>query len=156
MNFATSVLRGFYAFNALVIMACCFVFSARRFLWKRRERLGKRRRGFFPTYTAAGNALQTLQLIAQPRAEYVIEEKFDDQADDNDDGDLCDPTKQLNRQLKRIRRGERVERLTVLRKTQDVSSLPVRSLHPIEGATLQPQIWAVPQPDLQQVRPRRG
>lgn len=114
MDFATSVMRGFYAFNALVVLACCFVFCARRFFWRRRERLGKRRKGFFPTYTAAGNALQTLQVIAQPRAEYVIEEKFDEEADDDDDGDPCDPTKHLNRQLKRIRRGEIVERLTVL------------------------------------------
>jgi hypothetical protein len=106
LDFATSVLRGFYAFNALVIMACCFVFCARRFLWRHRESLGKRRRGFFPTYTAAGNALQTLQVIAQPRAKYVIEEKFDDEADDDDDGDPCDPTKHLNRQLKKIRRGQ--------------------------------------------------
>jgi hypothetical protein len=116
LDFATSVMRGFYAFNALVILACCFAFCARRFLWRRRERLGKRRKGFFPTYTAAGNALQTLQVIAQPRAEYVIEEKFDEEADDDDDGDLCDPTKHLNRQLKRIRRGEILEKLTVLRK----------------------------------------
>lgn len=116
MHFATSVMRGFYAFNALVILACCFTFCARRFLWRRRERLGRRRKGFFPTYTTAGNALQTLQVIAQPRAEYVIEEKFDEEADDDDDGDLCDPTKHLSRQLKRIRRGEIVGSLTVLRK----------------------------------------
>lgn len=55
-------------------------------------------------------------MIAQPRAEYVIEEKFDDETGDDDDDDLCDPTKHLNRHLKRIRRGEIVERLTVLRK----------------------------------------
>jgi hypothetical protein len=115
LDFATSVLRGFYASNALLILACCFVFCAQRFLWRRRERLGKCRKGFFPTYTAAGNALQTLQVIAQPRAGYVIEEKLDDEADDDDDGDPCDPTKHLNRQLRKIRRGEVVERLTVLR-----------------------------------------
>jgi hypothetical protein len=116
VDFATSVLRGFYAVNALVVMTCCSVFCARRFLWRRRERLGKPRKGFFPTYTAAGNALQALQVMAQPRVEYVIEEKFDDEADDDDEGDPCDPTKHLNRQLKRIRRGQAVERLTVIRK----------------------------------------
>ena len=116
MDFATGVLRGFYAFNALIILGCCFVFSARRFFWKRRERLGKRRRGFFPTYTAAGNALQTLQVIAQPRAEYVIEEKLEDEAEDDDDGDSSDPTKLLNRQLKKIRRGQVVDRLIILRR----------------------------------------
>ena len=115
MDFATSVMRGFYSFNALVILACCFVFCARRFLWRRRNRVGKRRRGFFPTYAAAGNALQTLQAIPQPRAEYVLEEKFEDEADDDDEGGPCDPTRHLKRQLKRLRRGETIERLTVLR-----------------------------------------
>jgi hypothetical protein len=45
----------------------------------------------------------------------VIDEKFEEEADDDDEGDPYDPTKHLNRQLKRIRRGEILERLTVLR-----------------------------------------
>ena len=114
MDFATELIRGFYCFNMLMILACCFVFCAQRLLWRRRKRLG-RNPGFFPTYTAAGNALQTLQAITQQRAEYVLEEKFDDQADDDDEGEPCDPTKHLKRQLKRIRRGEPIEKLTVLR-----------------------------------------
>jgi hypothetical protein len=104
-----------------------FCFCARRFLWRRRERLGKSRRGFFPTYTAAGNALQTLQVIPQPRAEYVIDEKFEEEADDDDEGDPYDPTKHLNRQLKRIRRGEILERLTVLARGDNPLGLLERS-----------------------------
>jgi hypothetical protein len=115
LGFATEFIRGFYGFNALVILACCFVFCAQRFVWRRRKRLGKRNPGFFPTYTAAGNALQVLQAITQQRAEYVFEEKFDDEADDDDEGEPCDPTKHLKRQLKRIGQGETIERLTVLR-----------------------------------------
>jgi len=45
----------------------------------------------------------------------VLEEKFEDEADDDDAGKPCDPTEHLKRQLKRIRRGETIERLTVLR-----------------------------------------
>jgi hypothetical protein len=105
-------IRGLYCF----VLACCFVFCAQRLLWRRRNRLGRRNPGFFPTYTAAGNALQALQAIAQQRAEYVLEEKFDDEADDDDEGEPCDPAKHLKWQLKRIRRGEPIERLTVLRK----------------------------------------
>lgn len=115
MDFATGFIRGFYCFNALVIVACCVVFCAQRFLWRRRKRLGKRNPGFFPTYTAAGNALQSLQSITQQRAEYVLDEKLDDEVDDDDEGEPCDPTKHLKRQLKRIRRGEPIGRLTILR-----------------------------------------
>ena len=115
LDFATSIVRGYYTFIALVILVCFFAFCAQRFLWKRRKRLGKRKRGFFPTYTAAGNALQTLQAIAQPRADYVLEEKFEDEADDDDEGGPPDPTKHWKRHLKRIRRGETIEKLTVMR-----------------------------------------
>ncbi len=116
MDFALGFLRGFYAFNGLVILLCCGLFCLRRFLWRQRKRRGKRNLGFCPTYTSAGNALQILQVIAQPRAEYVLAEKFDDEADDDDEGEPDTPEKHLHRQLRRIRRGEKVERLTVLRR----------------------------------------
>ncbi len=116
MDFALGFVRGFYAFNALVILSCCIVFCVKRFLWRRRKRQGKRKLGFFPTYTSAGNALQALQAMAQPEAEYVLAEKFDDEADDDDKGEPETPEKHLERQLRRIRRGEKVEGLTVLRR----------------------------------------
>jgi hypothetical protein len=116
MDFALGFLRGFYAFNALVILSCCGLFGLRGFLWSRRKRRGRRNLGFCPTYTSAGNALQALQVIAQPRAEYVLAKKFDDEADDDDEGERGNPEKHLHRQLRRIRRGEKVERLTVLRR----------------------------------------
>jgi hypothetical protein len=115
MDFATEFLRGFYASNYLFILTCCLVFCVRRFLWRRKKYLGRRNRRFFPTYTSAGNALQSLQAIAQPRADYVLAEKFNDEADDDDDGEPTDPAKHLHRQLRRIRRGEKIERLTALR-----------------------------------------
>jgi hypothetical protein len=115
LDFGTEFIRGFYAFNALAIIACCLVFYVRRRLWKRRQRLGKPNPGFFPTYTAAGNALQTLHAMTQQRVDYVMEEKFDDEADDDEEGGPRDPTKHLQRQLRRIRRGEKVDGLTVLR-----------------------------------------
>jgi hypothetical protein len=115
LDFGTEFIRGFYVFNALAIIACCLVFYARRRLWKRRQRLGEPNPGFFPTYTAAGNALQTLHAMTQQRVDYVIEEKFDDEADDDEEGGPPDPTKHLQRQLRRIRRGEKIDGLTVLR-----------------------------------------
>ena len=112
MDLGLGFLRGLYAF----VLSCCIVFCLRRLLWARRKRQGKRNLGFFPTYTSAGNALQALQAIAQPRADYVLAEKFDDEADDDDEGEPDSPEKQLHRQLRRIRRGEKVERLTILRR----------------------------------------
>jgi hypothetical protein len=112
MDFSLDFLRGLYAFTLI----CCALFCLRRFLWRRRKRQGRRHLGFCPTYTSAGNALQALQAIAQPRAEHVLAEKFDDEADDDDEGEPGNPEKHLHRQLRRIRRGEKVERLTVLRR----------------------------------------
>jgi len=116
MDFALNFLRGYFAFISLFIFSCWALFCVRRFLWSWRKRQGKRNLGFFPTYTSAGNALQALQAIAQPRVEHVLAEKFDDEADDDDEGEPDSPEKQLHRQLRRIRRGEKVERLTVLRR----------------------------------------
>jgi hypothetical protein len=110
MDLSLGFVRALYVFAFL----CCVLFCLRRFLWKLRKRQGRRYLGFCPTYTSAGNALQALQVMAQPRAEHVLAEKFDDEADEDDDGDPDHPEKHLHRQLRRIRRGEKVERLTVL------------------------------------------
>jgi hypothetical protein len=122
LDFAMSYVRGFYVFNAFVILLFCFVFYGRRFLWRRGRRRGKRNLGFFPTHAAAGNALQSLQMIAQSRVEYVLDEKFEDEADDDDEGGPPDPTNHLKRQLRRIRNGEKLERLTVCRDRDNSAS----------------------------------
>jgi hypothetical protein len=116
MDFALDFWRGYVALNALFILSCCVLFCLRRLLYGRRKRLGKRRLGFYPTYTSAGNALQALQGMAEPRVEHVLAEKFDDDADEDDKGQPEAPEKRLHRQLRRIRRGEKVERLTILRR----------------------------------------
>jgi hypothetical protein len=117
VDFATEFLRGFFALNGLAILLGCIGFCVQRFLWRRRKRLGKRHLGFFPTFTAAGNALQTLQveIMAQPQVQYVLEEKLDDEADADEEGEQSELDKHLHRQLRRIRRGERVDRLTAVR-----------------------------------------
>jgi hypothetical protein len=109
MDFATFVARGIYAFNALVILALCLVFVIRRLLWSRRQN----KRGFFPTYTSAGNALQSLQIMVQPKVDYVLAEKLEDEADDDEESDDNDKVaKPFKRQLRQIRLGQPVDRLT--------------------------------------------
>jgi hypothetical protein len=116
MDFSLNFLRGYFALNGLFIFSCCVLFCVRRFLWRRRKRQGRRNLGFCPTYTSAGNALHALQAIAEPRVEYVLAEKFNDEADEDADGEPDTPKKHLHRQLRRIRRGEKVDKLTVLRR----------------------------------------
>lgn len=115
MDFSPDFLRGYFLLTGLFVTSCCVTFCVRRFLWRRRKRQGRRILGFCPTYTSAGNALHALQAIAQPRVEFVLEKKFDDAADDDAEGGPDSPEKHLRHQLRRIRRGEKVERLTVLR-----------------------------------------
>lgn len=110
MDFAIYIVRGIYAFHALVILTFCLVFVIRRCLWRSK----RSKRGFFPTYAAAGNALQSLQVMVQPKVDYVLAEKFEDESEDDDEGDLLDPAKHLQQQLRRIKRGEPVHRLTVI------------------------------------------
>ena len=42
-----------------------------------------------------GNALQQLSVMAQPQVKYVLEEKAKDEAEEDDDGGLDDPTAHL-------------------------------------------------------------
>ena len=62
--------------------------------------------GFFPTYTSAGNAFQQLQMLAEPRIEYVIREKAIDEGEKDDDGKPEDEAN-LMHQLRQIRSGDR-------------------------------------------------
>jgi len=63
--------------------------------------------------------LQALQAITQPHVKHVIEARLDEAADEDDDGAPKDPMAHLLRQAKRIRRGEEIDRLTVLLPSRD-------------------------------------
>lgn len=81
-----------------------------------RLRARMRGRGFYPSTTELGNALHQLQRIAQPQVRYVLEEKLDEHEDEDDEAGPDDPAAHLKRQLRRIRNGEEVERLTIFRR----------------------------------------
>ena len=57
--------------------------------------------------------MQFMQVYWRPSVSYVLEEKQDEDADEDDNGDPENLKKQLDRQLKRIRRGEPVDRLVL-------------------------------------------
>jgi hypothetical protein len=88
------------------------VFFVRRVVWRLRGRFG-----FYPSGAALGNALQRLQVIAQPEVRYVIRGKDDESVDGEDSGDPdhpVDPVAHLHWQARRIRRGEEVDRITAM------------------------------------------
>jgi hypothetical protein len=97
----------------LLIVWFCVIF-VQRTLWRLRKKAGKSKIGFYPSGTSMGNALQALQAIANPQVLYVIEEKLEEPVDEEDETGPKDPTAHLMRQAKRIRNGEKVERLTAL------------------------------------------
>jgi hypothetical protein len=101
----------------LLAIACAFFFQRSR--WKRRQRLGKKRFGFYPSTYALGIALQLIQTFVAPNTENAIEEKLKEEAEEDDQGGSLDPAKHLERQLKRIRRGERIDQLTTILREHD-------------------------------------
>jgi hypothetical protein len=71
-------------------------------------------RGFHFTGVAAGNALQTLHTFVDPNVRHQIAQTFDENAEDHSDVDPSDPVKHFENQVRRIQRGEQIERLTIL------------------------------------------
>ena len=96
----------------LIVMILVHYFLWRA-VWKCRRRLGWKRLGYYPSSFALGLALQFVQVFYQPSMDYVVEAKLDEEAEEDDNGDPETLARQLHRQLRRIRRGEPVERLVL-------------------------------------------
>jgi hypothetical protein len=88
-------------------------FLLQRLRYKIRKLLGKAHLGFYPTAASVGNALQALQIFVEPNVQQIIEKKLDEETEDDDEAGPDDPTAHLNRQLKKIRRGEPVDDLRI-------------------------------------------
>lgn len=97
----------------LAILAILCWHSARSLVWSRNRPRSRRALGLWSSALVLGTALQFLQLIYQPSVNHVVEAQYDDQADEDDSGDPETVAKQLNRQLKRIRRGERIDKIVL-------------------------------------------
>lgn len=108
-NLDLVLLCGLFAFMAFVTI----VFLFQRYRWRRRKRKRKSKWGFYPSSSSLGNALQQLSVIAQTQVEYVLEEKLNEDAEDDSEGGPEDPVAHLHRQAAKIRKGEKIDRLTV-------------------------------------------
>jgi hypothetical protein len=95
----------------LVILACYHLF---RVPWWRKRKAASRSR-FSWSSAGVGTVLLGLTLIYRPRLQYAIEaeQRQVEDADEDDNGNPDTSTRHLLRQLRRIRRGETVDRLTL-------------------------------------------
>lgn len=104
-----------FVFNApfVVIAAVLVHLLLKRAAWKRQKRLARRSLGYYPSTAALGLMFLFLQAYWRPTVAHVLEAKQDEEADEDENGDPETVTKQLNRQLKGIRRGEVVDKLVL-------------------------------------------
>ena len=116
MNIEQSFDRMLLAALYSVVVLFGIAFFYQRFRWKRRKALGKGSWGFYPGAAALGNALHQLSVIAKPQAEHAVTEILSEESEDVDEGAPKDPVSHLHRQARKIRRGEKVDRLTALRR----------------------------------------
>jgi len=90
----------------LVIAAIFLHYCVRGAAWKRKRRRGEKNTGFCPSSLALGGAMLFLQLIIRPSLIRVIEQRQQEEADEDDQGDPESPLHHLKRQLRDIRRRE--------------------------------------------------
>jgi hypothetical protein len=84
-------------------------YIVRRARWKRTKR--RSLPGFYPSSAGLGMAFLLTQTFYRPSVQHAIEARLVRDVEEDDQGDPETPAKHLNRQLKRIRRGEPVDSL---------------------------------------------
>ena len=93
----------------VILLHYCFL----RLRWRLNRRLGRINSGFCPSASALGLAFLFTQVFYRPSVSNVVEIMQTEDAVEDDDGDPENLRKQLDRQLKKIRRGEPVEELVL-------------------------------------------
>jgi hypothetical protein len=84
-----------------------------RAVWKWKNRQGKTHSGFCPSAAALGTIFLFAQVFYRPAVFYVLEARQVEKVPEDEDGNPETIAKQLNRQLRRIRRGEPLDRLVL-------------------------------------------
>ncbi len=103
------------AFSApfLAIAAIFADYLLKRVAWRRRQRQRKKNSSFCPSSVAMGMMFLFMQMFYRPSVQFVLQEQQREDVEEDGAGDPETPAKQLNRQLKRIRRGERIDTLVM-------------------------------------------
>ena len=110
---ALSVLSLFTAAPLVVIAAILGYQQICRLRWACAKRPGRRVFGIQSSAVGLGMAFLFLQSLWQPSLVHAIEVRQQVDVEEDDKGDPENLKKQLDRQLKRIRRGEEVEQLVL-------------------------------------------
>jgi hypothetical protein len=95
----------------LSIVVILVHYVIRRANWKRRSK--RSMPGFCPSSAALGMVFLFTQVFYRPSIQHSVEARLVVDAEDDDQGDPEAPAKPLDRQLRRIRRGEPVEILVL-------------------------------------------
>jgi hypothetical protein len=103
----------FLASPFLAIVAILVYYQMRRSVWKRKKCKGKKNLGFCPSSIALGTVFLFMPVFYRPSMAFVIEAELHEDVEEDDQGDPETPEKRFSRQLMRIRRGERLERLVL-------------------------------------------
>lgn len=107
------LLSTFVAAPFVAILAVLAHYAFKRAVWKRNRRRGKPASGFCPSSAALGVVFLFAQVFVRPSLDHVIEAVQHEKCDEDDEGDPATPEKHLHRQLRKIRRGETLERLVL-------------------------------------------
>lgn len=96
----------------LLILAYYYLF---RVPWGRKRKSGRRRSSSSSWSAGLGTVVLGLTLIYRPRILHAVEaqQRQVEDADEDDNGDPDSPKKHLMRQLRRIRRGDEVDVLSL-------------------------------------------
>ncbi len=104
-----------FAAPLLAVAVILVYFCLLRVRWRFYQRFTKSKRVFRPSTVALGLAFQFLQAIYRPSVANVVEIRQLEDAEEDEEGDPKSLLQHLGPQLRRIRRGEQVERITLRR-----------------------------------------
>ncbi len=92
-----------------------FLSRLKMLIWKPKDPRRRRRFGILAANAALGFSFLPFAAIYRPRMIEVAkaQQRQQEDADEDDNGDPDTPARHLLRQLRRIRRGEKVDRLTL-------------------------------------------
>jgi hypothetical protein len=97
----------------LAIVLLLIHYCVRRARFRRQNRQRRKLTGFCPSSAALGLAFLFLSAFSRPSIAHVIEARLKQDVEEDDQGDPDSPVKYLHRQLRRIRRGERIDQLVL-------------------------------------------
>ncbi len=97
----------------LAIVVILLHYFVRRARWRYAKRQGRSAPGFCPSSTALGMVFLLTQMFYRPSIQHAVEARLVLDVENDDLGNPETAERQLDRQLKRIRRGEQLDSLVL-------------------------------------------